>query len=706
MHSKVSTSVLIFLFFFTVSTLTMRGQLRFGDEAEKYLTAQSIVERHELAIQFNQDLHLHIARDGKNYSFYELGSTLPLVPFYALGKLVSVFFPYEDPNWIPTLFVGLLNPILIGLICAFVYKFSMSLGISASAGLVTVFLTGLATVIWPYSTGLEREPLLALSLLLSAYSAFQFHRTKETKWLMVSGLFLGYLLFAKISEVVLAPFIAIYVALEFFPLNNRHVRPILQYLYFAAPIILLVGIQAAYNYVRYGDITDIGLKSLVGDPLIAYFSIENAKNTVPSLLMSVEKSVFVYSPPLLLLIPGLIVFSRKYRREALLIGSLFLINMFFYSLVAGGIEAWWGPKYMVAVTPIAMIPIAYLLGEQLSRWKHLWFALAILTGVFGFAVQIVGTLVNDREYLDVTGKTIELLGGIDFLRHRAIDSFQIQFAPVDGSLQIMPYGIFALVLASAFLIWIIARILRGAHDNALLSNARVLMIFLIFEFGSIIVWTVIPYHGLLVAKADTKFLAGNFFLADHRICESSAMYRLALVGETNYQVQAFSEIDKAPKESHGVLITPEELAANLEISGNPIIEVDNKDSLHKDGALKITLKGLPRESATVYNDPLEVEPNTIYQISGWIKSLGINGPNYAAVSISEDNGAWGNRYGGDVALISGTTGWHSFAKQVITQGTTKRLFIKASMSENHGTFWIEGLELAKTGSNNPSSRCR
>jgi len=149
--SHISIGTLIFLFFFVIYTLTMRGHLRFGDEAERYLSAQSLVERHDLAIQFDMDLHRHIALNGQNYSAYELGSILPLVPFYALGHVVASFFQNSSANDIETLITGLINPFLTALTCALLYEFALALGYSAIVSLFITCLYGIATIAWPYS---------------------------------------------------------------------------------------------------------------------------------------------------------------------------------------------------------------------------------------------------------------------------------------------------------------------------------------------------------------------------------------------------------------------------------------------------------------------------------------------------------------------------------------------------------------------------
>lgn len=128
--TRVSVSILVFLFLFSIYAFTMSGRIRFCDEGERYLTAQSLVEQRDWSIRIQPDLHRKIGVDGRNYSSYELGSVLPLVPFYTLGVAVSGLFPSSDSNWVKMLFAGLLNPVITALTAVVLYKFCRALDCS------------------------------------------------------------------------------------------------------------------------------------------------------------------------------------------------------------------------------------------------------------------------------------------------------------------------------------------------------------------------------------------------------------------------------------------------------------------------------------------------------------------------------------------------------------------------------------------------
>ena len=682
----------------------MKGRIRFGDEAERYLTAQSIVERHELAIRFDQDLHRHIGRDGRNYSFYELGSTLPLVPFYALGASVAHFFPADDPNEIPLLFTGLFNPLIAALTCLVLYQLGRALDHSPRVALGVTLLFGLATIAFPYSKALEREPILALFLLLSVYTAFQYRKRGETKWLWRFGASVGYLFFAKIANLILFPFFAFYIAWTIFSIRKSALDFLLRVLAWASPIGTLVGIQAIYNYARYGNFMDIGLIGPTwGDP-INFFNFANLPTVLPLILFSPAKSIFLYSPPLVLTLPGLITCFRSKRREALLVGSLIATLVFFYSLYSeGGI--WWGPKYLVAITPLALVPVFSLLENSRFVWKRVWYGVALTTGLIGFGVQLAGVLVDERAYLDIMGKGIDLAGAIDFALHGAIDGLLIYVSPIGSVLQLNAY---AWVLLGAILVfgsWMIANIRKEnrAAVNSKGLNLALPSIFFLLQLTGLIVLVVENYSQVSIAQADTHYAAGNLFLADHKNCQAGYMYLTALDRRTQYTKDALAQLDLLLPRARGIALAGDELIDQFESSNHATIESDPIIALSEDGSLKITLPAGATADATALSISMPVHSNTTYELSGWLRTEAIAESGAAVVSIYEDAGDWRKPRASDLAQLNGWTGWKPFWGKIVTLPTTRRILIKFGLWNTHGTLWADRIQLAEITLDNPES---
>ena len=671
------------------------------------MTAQSIVERHDLAIQFDQDLHRHTALDGRNYTMYELGSIIPLVPFYWLGTVVAQFFSFPDPNWVPLLFTGLLNPVLTALTCVLFYKLGIALGNSPSSAGATALLFGLATIAWPYSKALEREALLALFLILPVYASIRFRQSGETKWLWVAGVSLGYLCFAKIANVVVLPIFVLYLVADVFPTTATRLTSQLfrRLVYLGIPIALLVGTQALYNWIRYGDFTDIGLVGLWGNP-IHLFSLAYLPQTLPVLLFSPTKSIFIYSPPLLLFFPGMVAFFRQSRRDALLVGSLIATGFLFYAFLYTDGGIWWGPKYVVAMTPLALVPIGALLTGTKNLWKRFWYALASVIGLFGLGVQVAAALVDEREYADVMGEGVDLAGAADFARHGAIDSLIVYLSPVGQFIQANVFGIVVFLLAMLFAAWIVWRICKetGAECASSPWSLALLVLVILVQFAAFLAWVVAPYPQVLAAQADTKFVSGNLFLADQRLCEAKAMYLMSLDQNTQHERLAVARLEALLPRARGALIGADDLMDQLETTGSVTVEKDSEIALSEEGALKITLRAGQSASAAAMSDFVPARPNQTYELSGWMKSASVTGSGYAAVTIYEDAGDWRKGRGTDVKNITGTHGWHPFWGKITTLPTTQRFLIKVALGQVQGTVWVDRLQLAEITDDNPESQ--
>ena len=119
---RTPVSALIFCFFFLIYAVTIYGQLRYGDETERYLQAQSLVERQSFEIRPVPG-HETLAPNGKNYSQFEMGYGILLAPVYFIGKIVNGFFAYPELDWIPLLFVFLVNPVITALTCVVLFWF-------------------------------------------------------------------------------------------------------------------------------------------------------------------------------------------------------------------------------------------------------------------------------------------------------------------------------------------------------------------------------------------------------------------------------------------------------------------------------------------------------------------------------------------------------------------------------------------------------
>ena len=261
MARKLSPSIIIFLFFFSVYSFTMSARIQYGDETEKYRVAQSIVDRHDFSFRRTAQKN-DTGVGGRTYSAYELGQTILEVPLYALGRVTYSLFPVPDVNQITQLTVGLLNPILTALTCAVLFLLGTSLGFGDRMSLALTLIFGLGTIAWPYSKGFTREPLLALLLLSSFYAGHRFQKTNHRRWVLIAGIASGYLVFSKFIHAIVVPLFLAYLLIIIFQRHraetgeNRRglLVPVVQVLVlFGLPAILFMALQSVYALARFGS---------------------------------------------------------------------------------------------------------------------------------------------------------------------------------------------------------------------------------------------------------------------------------------------------------------------------------------------------------------------------------------------------------------------------------------------------------------------
>lgn len=689
----------------------MSGVIQYGDEAEKYLVAQSIVERQDFSFR-STVVRNQVGTGGRTYSVYELGTSLLQVPFYALGRVLLNFFPAPDPNWITMLAVGLLNPILTALACVIFFKTTLRLGYRYQTAVLLTLAFGLATITFPYSKGYNREPILTVILLILFYSAVAFQQTRERRWLIANGLAAGILVFTKLIQAVVLPLFLAYIFAVIVQSRNggRTRKSVFRELAQAtgillAPVVALLAIQGLYSYLRFGTLYG-GLGGTRLNPIDIIMQVMSTGNpgvTTLRLLFSIEKSLFVYSPPILLFLVGWWKWFETKKGEALLILGLIIIA--FLAAIPrpdGDTPGWWGPRYLVQVTPFFLFPISALLESNSALSRRLWTGALVILSVIGVFVQSVGVLTNNRDQLDITGIGPSLMGQLLFLRHLALDSLFIYISPTGFPVQINAFGLILITFISVLGISISIRmreenVSSGGFRQGIAGWGLVLGI----EFLGFVLWAVAPYPRIRLSQANTDYAAANSFLANGRRCEASAMYLLAIDRGTTHVQDTLARLGELLPRSIGDEITPNDLLRHTEMSGDAAASVDKVTSLSADGALKISISGPNDAIARAVSDPIKVKANQTYQLSGWIRTENVYGSGSAVVTVHEDDGNYERTRGTDIVDLYQTTGWRPFERTFTTLPTTERIFIAGGLWQTYGTVWIDGLQLAKITGDNP-----
>jgi len=260
-------------------------------------------------------------------------------------------------------------------------------------------LIGLATSWWPYTKLDFTEPLV----LTTFFAAFLLLRENKpwTGFLVAASLVL-----LRTDTVVL---IALLVAWQAF---RTSWRPALT----RATLCLLPAIvlSGAINYLRFGTLRDSGYagESFTNPLLIGLYGM----------LFSAGKSVFLFSPPLILGILGWKKFRSRITEDAWLFLGVFVAEVMVYA------KWWdwsgddcWGIRFVLPGVMLMTIPCIELLERRFLTCCLL---------LIGLAVQLPALLLNGLDYLYVSKKIV------DMERHRQgvegwnrVDLDDIRFNP-------------------------------------------------------------------------------------------------------------------------------------------------------------------------------------------------------------------------------------------------------------------------------------
>ncbi len=421
---SMSMKVGIYLCFLAVYLAFTPGHFFSTDEVAVYLTAQSLATHHSLAIKPIFDTVL--GRHGASYGQFGVLQSVVSIPLYVVGAAVnrvaspttrSLFAGVNIGDWggtVPIFFVSLFNAFVTPLTCVLVFLFSLRLGYRRSVALAVMVLFGLSTLTFTYAATYFQHPLESFFLLFAVYLLFIHRDRLSLRTTMLAGLPLGLAILTRLMVALTVPVLVSYVFFvasrwdgrvdEHEPRQGNVIARLISRVrqpfdgipvgdwwsitvtrcvvgFLVAPVSAVI-LFLALNEYRYGSVRDPGVGEFShGSPDILVGLYGN--------LFSPGRSIFLYSPPLILALFALSRFYRRYPAETWLILGISTIYLGLYSIPSNWYGGWsFGPRYFVALVPLLILP----LGEFLSSsWR--W-SVAALFGVIGLGIQVVGVTAN------------------------------------------------------------------------------------------------------------------------------------------------------------------------------------------------------------------------------------------------------------------------------------------------------------------------
>jgi hypothetical protein len=221
---------------------------------------------------------------------------------------------------------------------------------------------------------------VALCLFTAFYFIYVSKEENNIKFLIYAGIFAGYSYITRQDSVLSLPFFVFYVI----SMNWGEKKEILKRLgSFALPLFIFLLLHLGWNYHRFGSM----LAASVGSPT---FKLLYFKGNLPVFLFGFSKSIFIFSPPLILSMIGFKKFSKEHKLETMTLAGIsltYLIAFSAFGFGVGGIDSAWGPRQLVPIIPLLILPVCAFV--ELEGWKK------VVTSIFfvlGLTIQILGVL--------------------------------------------------------------------------------------------------------------------------------------------------------------------------------------------------------------------------------------------------------------------------------------------------------------------------
>lgn len=384
----------LFLFIFAVYLFTAQGNnVYFSDQQEvRFETTRSTVEEGDLSVPDGMGVK---GDDGKDYSWYGIGQSLLAIPFFIIGKHLGGEVGAQG-------MVSLLNLFVVAASGVVVFVFINNLGYSKKTALAVTVFYAFGTLAWPQSKHPFDHPVEELFVLLAIFYAQGYVNGGRTTYLISSAASLGFAFITRVPAVLsLAP---IFLLLSYRHLEGGYtakrvssaIRDCSIYSLALAPFVLM---QFWYNYARFDSIFETGITLMAQKAGIDFFAGTPFITGLSGFLISPGKGFLYYSPISILFFFSIRGFYRRHRGLTLCILGIIASYLAFLSRNIYWHGDWsWGPRYLFAITPLVMLPVADFVERVFEIGKKFLIYSILALFAISMAVQVIGVSVDFNRY--------------------------------------------------------------------------------------------------------------------------------------------------------------------------------------------------------------------------------------------------------------------------------------------------------------------
>jgi hypothetical protein len=365
--------------------LTAAGHLQTMDVGSELAVAQALVTHHSIVITGQEGSVPGLG--GRGYGKHAIGESLLLLPAAFIGAHSGA----SHAHTITVALASFVNPVAAAAATIVFYAFLLELGVAIGPAVALSLLLAFATIQWPYAHDpFDVTPTECL-LLLAIYAAYHSARSaRPVPWSILSGAALGGAVLVREASLICIPFVLALLADASERTWPARLRSALAW---CVSLAVAGGVTAWYAWARFGSLlgTGYGHEGFT-TPLL---------DGLAGLLLSPGKSLFLFSPVLLLGLVGFPRFLQERTVLALAIAGLVVVNIVFYARWDDWSGDWaWGPRFMVPLTPLLLLPASAIVPGWARRSVVVRGAVLALVAA-SLSIQVSGVVVDYQLQMEL-----------------------------------------------------------------------------------------------------------------------------------------------------------------------------------------------------------------------------------------------------------------------------------------------------------------
>lgn len=424
-HHDLIRAACLTLCFLAIYMVTYRGGFHSIDEVSMFAVTESLVKFGQVntdQVAWTQwttsqrEAQGFFGLNGHVYSKKGLVFSLAMAPLYWLGWVVPGLGMLQTAS--------LVNPIVTAMTGGLIFLTVRRLGYAPHVALITALIGGLATISWVYSKYLFSEPLAGLLLLAAVYAVVAYRGQGTGWWAFLAGVLVGLTVATRANNLFVVPLFALYlIAVGWTAARAARLASSLRpLLWSGAGLLPPAALMLGYNWLRSGNPFQTGYDLTIFSPDIL--------DGLYKLLFSPLRGLFVYSPVLLLCLPGLVWLWRRRRAETALLCGVAGTTLLLFAAWTSGEGLSWGSRFLVPLVPLLCLALAPVV-ERARRGQIAVAVPLVALSVASLAIQVLGVAINPWVYLG--GLQAELGGEFFLERTAALSDFR--YSQIAGQIE-------------------------------------------------------------------------------------------------------------------------------------------------------------------------------------------------------------------------------------------------------------------------------